>query len=86
MHMHMIKMVRHQQTKKCNRVMEMHLWRRDIEISQMAGEIKFILYNSEYYPLVEGVTQFHYLGRILEEIDSYWPEVHQNISKVWSVW
>ena len=50
--MHAEKLIWHQKTDKCDRSTEMLLWRRDVEISQRAGEMNFRLYNREYDPLV----------------------------------
>ena len=36
--------------------------------------------------MIEGVTHFKYLGRILEETDSKWTVVHRTISKARAVW
>ena len=38
--------------------MEIRLRRRYVEIAQREGEMKFILYDRDYNPLVEWVTQF----------------------------
>ena len=48
--------------------------------------MKFILYDREEGTLVEGVMQFQYLGRTLEETDSDWPAVHQKTRKMRLVW
>ena len=55
-------------------------------LAQKAGDIKFSLYGREDNPLVEGVTKFQYIGRTLEHMDNYWPEVPRNIVKVQEVW
>ena len=86
MHMHAEKMTRHQRTYRCNRATEMQLWKRDMEISQREGEMKFRFHNREDDPLSKGVRQFQYLGKTLGEIDSDCLVVHHNISKVWEVW
>ena len=48
--------------------------------------MKFRLYVREDNTLLEGVTQFQFLGRLLEEMTSDWLEAHQNISKAQVVW
>ena len=80
------KMIHHQWTDRCNREMEIQLQMRDVKIAPMAGEMKSRLYDREDDPLVEGVTQFQYLGRTLEGTGGDWPAVHRNISKARAVW
>ena len=65
MHMHMARLSRHHRTYRCSRVIEMRLRRFDVEISQRSGEMKFEYYDREYDPLIEGLTQFKYLGVIM---------------------
>ena len=50
-----------------------------VEISQRTGDM-------EYDTLVEGVAQFQYLGRKLEETDCDWMVVQRNISKTREIW
>ena len=57
-----------------------------MEISQRVGEMKFSLYNREGYILVDVVKKFRYMGTTLEETDSDWLAVNQNIRKVQAVW
>ena len=57
-----------------------------MEISQRVGEMKFSLYNREDYILVDAVKKFQYIGTTLEETDSDWLAVNQNIRKVQAVW
>ena len=45
MHMTAKKMIRHQRKDMCNRKMEMILRRRDVEVDQKAGEVKFSPYD-----------------------------------------
>ena len=52
MHMHAAKMIRHLWTDRCNWLTEMRMYRRDAEIEQRAGEMKFSFYDKEDYPLV----------------------------------
>ena len=44
------------------------------------------MYEREYDPFIEGVKQFKYLGRILEEVDSDWQAVQRNTNKARIVW
>ena len=53
MQIHVERMILHHRTDRCNRTMEMRLQRRDVEISQREGDMKFSLYVREYYPLTE---------------------------------
>ena len=85
MNVNAAKMIRNKMTDRCNQATEMRLQRQGVELTQRAGEIKLSLYNREEDPLVEGVTQFHYLGRILDHTDNACPEVHQNIDKARSL-
>ena len=48
--------------------------------------MKFRLYNREDEPLIEGVTQFKYLGRMMEETESDSTATHRNINKEQAVW
>ena len=47
--------------------------------------MKFSLYYRDDDKLIEGLTQFKYLGSILEKTRSDWPAVHLNISKAWVI-
>ena len=44
------------------------------------------MYERGYDPFIEGVKQFKYLGRILEEADSDWQAVQRNTNKARIVW
>ena len=48
--------------------------------------MKFSLYDQEDDSLVEGVTQFQYLGRTLKHIDNDWTAVNRNVGKAQMVW
>ena len=76
MHMHAKRMIRKQRIDRFNQAPEMRMQRRDVEISQRSGEMKFTLYDRGDYTLIEGVTQFKYLGSTLEETYSYCLVVH----------
>ena len=52
-----------------------------MEISQSEGEMNCRLYYREDFPLIEGLTRFKYMGRIVEEMHSDWLATHQNTSK-----
>ena len=82
MKIHMAKMIWHQKTEMCNWDTDIRLRRRNVEIDQRAGDTKLILYGRKDYPLVEGVTNFQYLGRMLKEMESDWLVAHCNTNMV----
>ena len=43
---------------------------RYVELAQRVGNIKFILYEREDKPLVEGVAQLYYIGNIVDHTDN----------------
>ena len=45
MHMHAVRLIKHQMTDRCNQGIEMRLCRRNVDTSQKSGEIKFSLYD-----------------------------------------
>ena len=45
---------------------------------ERSGEMDFVLYGMEWDAIVEGVTQFKYLGRPLYQIDYDCPVVRRN--------
>ena len=46
----------------------------------------FILYWVEWGVLVEGVANFKYLGRVLEQTYDGWPDIRRNIKRARAVW
>ena len=64
----------------------MRLRQRDVELAQRYGDMEFSLFGREGYELVEGVTQFKYLGRPLDQYDNDWPEILRNTSRARKVW
>ena len=48
-------------------------------------EIRFSLYGEEGYGLVDGVANFKYLGRPLDQTDYAWSEVLKKIMRAMSV-
>ena len=51
-HMHAKNMIRHQRASRCTWVTDMRLRRRDLDIAERAGEMKFSVYYKEDDPLV----------------------------------
>ena len=51
----------------------MRIQQKNVEIAQRVGDTEFSLYVREGDALVEGVEQFKYLGRTLDQIDNNWP-------------
>ena len=58
---------------------------QDMELAQREGDMNFSLYYWDDEPLVEGVTQFQYLGRTLKHTENYCPSVNRKIGKAWAV-
>ena len=46
----------------------------------------FILYGIEVYTLVEGVTNFKYMGRPMDQTDNDWPYVRQKVKRAQRFW
>ena len=44
-----------------------------MDLDQRAGDMDFSMYDHEYKPLVEGVTQFQYMFSTLKHTDNDWP-------------
>ena len=59
MYIHAASLIKNQSTDRCIRSTDIRLRRRDVEIAQREGDMKFSFYEREYYPLIEGVTQFN---------------------------
>ena len=55
-------------------------------MSERCGDMEFSLYGIEGGALVEGVANFKYLVRPLEQTDYDWPEVISNIKRAQRVW
>ena len=54
-------------------------------MAQRYEEMQFSIYGIHGYALVEGVTQFKYLVRPLDQYKNEWPEIIQNIRKAQKV-
>ena len=57
-------MERHRRMARYNR---MRIIKRDVEMAERCGEIEFRFYGREGDALVEGVSQFKYLGWTLDQ-------------------
>ena len=55
-------------------------------MAERSGEKEFKLYGREGYALVEGVTQFKYLGNPLDQMDDECPVVQRNVQRAGRVW
>ena len=77
---------KHRQTDKCNKVMEIRLWRREVEMAARCGKMEFSLEREEGDNMMEGVATFRYLGRTLDQTDDDWTEVRRNIVRARFFW
>ena len=64
----------------------MHLRQRDVEMEEMCGHMEYSLYGREGDALVEGVANFKYLGRNLDQTDDDWLALKWNVKQVCRVW
>ena len=69
MHMSVARMIKHINTSRCNKVTEIRIKRRGVEMAERCREMDFILYGREGGALVEEVSNFKYLGRPLDQTD-----------------
>ena len=79
-------LLKHQQTQRYERNMQIQWQRRDIAIASRYADAYFSLTREEDAECVEGVETFKYLGRMLDRSDDNWTEVHNNIRKAHWVW
>ena len=77
---------KNKQTAIYDRATEMRLRRRYVKLAQRSGDMELSLYGREVDTLVEGVDQFKYLGRILDQYNGYCTEICQNIMRAQNVW
>ena len=88
MHMPVSRMWIHKRTDRRERVTDMSLRRIYMEMEESLEEMEFILYGREGDTMMEGVTQFKYLGRPLDKTHDDQPEVWRNTKwarKVWGI-
>ena len=64
----------------------MWLQQRDVDLDQISRDMDFSLYGIEEDDLVEGVTQFKYLGIPLDQSDNKRHSIFRNISRAQKVW
>ena len=55
-------------------------------LAQRSGDMEFSIFGREGYELVEGVTQFKYLGRPLDQSDNGWPKILRNTRRLRKFW
>ena len=73
--------MQHQHTVQCKKGAESNRWCLAVEEERVVTLREFCAYGS---PL-EMVTSFIYLGRVISEVDDYWPAVVRNLAKARSV-
>ena len=56
MHVHFVKIIRHQRKDRCNQAMGKRLQRWDVKMVQMTSDMKLSLNDRENDPLEEGAT------------------------------
>ena len=86
MHIPEARMIKHRQTKRCNKTADMRLIQRNVEMEERCGDTEFSLYGGEGGALLEGVVTFKYLGRPLDQTDDDWMAIirkRKRVSKVW---
>ena len=59
---------------------------RDVGLAQRSGETEVSLYGIDVDELLEGVTQFKFMGIPLDQSDDYWTAILQNIRRSQKVW
>ena len=65
--------LKHQQTKRCDRDMQMRWQRKDVTIASQYEGVTFSLTGKDDAECIEEVETFKYLGRILERSDEKCP-------------
>ena len=66
-HIPVPRLEKHKKIDRCEEATYMQLRWRDVGISQRSREMEFSLYGTDIYELVEGLTQFKYLGRPFDQ-------------------
>ena len=61
------------------------IWRY-LKMAERCRDMEFILYRREGDALVEGVANFKYMGRKLDQTDYDWPVVRRNVKRAQRVW
>ena len=80
------RILKHQQTKWCDRNTQMRWRRRNVAIVIRCKGPAFSLTVEEDADCIEGVETFKYLGRILYQSDDNCSAVLRNVRKVRRVW
>ena len=63
------------------KVTEMRLRRRDMDMAERCEEIEFSLYGRERDVMLEEVENSKYLERPLDQTDDDWTSVRQNVKR-----
>ena len=66
--MHAARLFKHTQTDKCNEATERQLRRIDVDMEESYVKMNFSLYGEEGSEMVEGVANFKYMGRTLDQM------------------
>ena len=67
--------MKHRRADRCEKTTEIRIRKRDVDMAERCADMEFILYGREGDALVEGVSNFKYLGRPLDQTDDDCPEV-----------
>ena len=86
MHMPEGLILKHQQTKRCDRNTHMRWRSRDVTIASRCEEATFSLTGEDDAECIYGVETFKYLGRILDRSDKNWLVVLRNVGNDRKVW
>ena len=71
----MVRISKYKYNARCEKVTEMRLKRRDVEIAERYMEMEFRFYGREGFVMLEGDENFKYMGRPLDKKDDDWPTV-----------
>ena len=69
MHIPAERILKHQQTQRCNWNTQMRCRRKDVAIVRLCMEAEFSLRGEDDVEYIEGVETFKYPGRILDQSD-----------------
>ena len=62
----------HTHTTRCNIETGVWLQWRSVDLGNISGNMEFILYVRKGYALVEGMAQFEYVGRAMDQSYNEW--------------
>ena len=86
MHMPLGQLLKHQQTKWCERNMQMWWRRKGVAIAIQCEGVKFSLTVEDNADFIEGIETFKYLGVILYQSRYDFPAVLRKVEKACRVW